>query len=69
MMVLSDFYDDETETQRELRHVVQRGHDVAMLQIVSRDERALTMRGQVELQDLESGHRQLVEPDYRGSGL
>lgn len=62
LMVLSDFYDDEAATQRELRHVVQRGHDVAMLQIIADEERALRFTGQVELQDLESGVRQLVEP-------
>ena len=62
LMVLSDFYDDESATQRELRHVVQRGHDVAMLQVVSREERALTFTSQVELRDLESGERRLLEP-------
>lgn len=62
LMVLSDFYDDESGTQRELRHVVQRGHDVAMLQIIADEERALRFTGQVELQDLESGVRQLIEP-------
>jgi uncharacterized protein (DUF58 family) len=62
LMVLSDFYDDESATQRELRHVVQRGHDVAMLQIIADEERALQFTGQVELQDLESGVRQLIEP-------
>lgn len=63
MMVLSDFYDDEVDTQRELRHVVQRGHDVAMLQIVSREERTLAFREQLALEDLESGQRQLVDPE------
>jgi len=62
MMVLSDFYDDESGTQRELRHIVQRGHDAAMLQIVAREERSLEFRQQVELEDLESGQRQLIEP-------
>jgi uncharacterized protein (DUF58 family) len=62
LMVLSDFYDDESGTQRELRHVVQRGHDVAMLQIIADEERALRFNSQVELQDLESGVRQLIEP-------
>lgn len=62
MIVLSDFYDDESETQRELRHVVQHGHDVAMLQIVAPEERELRFTGQVELRDLESGARRLVEP-------
>ena len=62
MIVLSDFYDEEMETQRELRHVVQHGHDVAMLQIVTPDERELRFDAQVELRDLESGERRLVEP-------
>ncbi len=62
MMVLSDFYDDETGTQRELRHVAQRGHDVAMLQVVAREERELPFKDQVQLQDLESGERRLMEP-------
>lgn len=62
MIVLSDFYDEESETQRELRHVVQHGHDVAMLQIVAPEERELPFNAQVELRELESGARQLVEP-------
>lgn len=62
LMVLSDFYDNEPETQRELRHVVQHGHDVAMLQIISPDERDLRFPAQVELRDLESDTRQLIEP-------
>ncbi len=62
LVVLSDFYDDEGGTQRELRHVVQRGHDVSMLQMIAPEERALTFREQTELQDLETGARLLVEP-------
>lgn len=62
MMVLSDFYDDESDTQRELRHVAQRGHDVAMLQIVAREELELPFKDQVQLQDLETGDRRLMEP-------
>ena len=62
LIVLSDFYDDESGTQRELRHVAQRGHDVSMLQMVAREERELTFRDQTELQDMETGARLLVEP-------
>jgi uncharacterized protein (DUF58 family) len=62
MMVLSDFYDDESGTQRELRHVVQRGHDVAMLQVMAGAERTLPFREQVEVEELETGARLLVEP-------
>jgi len=62
VMVISDFYDDEDATRREMRHVVQRGHDVAMLQLVSRPEMELSFAGQVEIEDLESGERRLIDP-------
>lgn len=70
VLVISDFYDAEDETARELRRVVQRGHDVAMLQVVSPEERALPYGGFVEVEDLESGERRLIDaasaaPGYR----
>jgi uncharacterized protein (DUF58 family) len=61
VIVLSDFYDAEDETRREMRRVAQRGHDVAMLQIISPDERALPFSGHVEVEDLESRDRRLVD--------
>lgn len=72
VIVLSDFYDDEETTRREMRRVVQRGHDVAMLQLVSPAELALPYPEQVELEDLESHERQLVDaaaiaPQYRAA--
>jgi uncharacterized protein (DUF58 family) len=72
VIVISDFYDAEEETRRELRRVAQRGHDVAMLQLISPPEIALPYGGQLELEDLESGTRLLIDatataPDYRRS--
>lgn len=61
VIVLSDFYDAEDETRRELRHVVQRGHDVAMLQLLSPGELVLPFAGSVEVEDLESGEQRLVD--------
>jgi len=61
MLVISDFYDNEEDARRELRHTVQRGHDVAMLQLMSHDERALPYKGQVEFEDLETGERRLID--------
>lgn len=68
LVVLSDFYDDEGGTQRELRHTVQRGHDVAMLQVIAGGERTLPFREQVEVEELETGMRQLVEPAAIAAG-
>ncbi len=61
MLVLSDFYDDTEGTQRELRHAVQRGHDVAMLQVLSQNELTFPHGGQVELDELETGLRRRVD--------
>jgi len=35
VLVVSDFYDDEESMRREMRRAAQRGHDVAMLQVLS----------------------------------
>ncbi len=72
VIVISDFYDAEEETRRELRHVVQRGHDVAMLQLLSPAELQLPFSGQVEIDELETHTRQLVDANvigdaYRGA--
>lgn len=61
VLVASDFYDAEEETRRELRRVAQRGHDVAMLQLLSPDELSLPFSGHVEIEDLESGEQQLLD--------
>jgi uncharacterized protein (DUF58 family) len=72
LLAISDFYDAEDATRRELRRVVRYGHDVAMLQLTSTAERELPYQGQVELEDLESGARRQADagdlgPRYRAA--
>jgi uncharacterized protein (DUF58 family) len=72
MVVVSDFYDEEEATRRELRRVASRGHDVAMLQLTSREERTFPFRGDHEFEDLETGERRIVnanaiEAEYRAN--
>jgi uncharacterized protein (DUF58 family) len=72
VVVISDFYDEEEATRRELRRVASRGHDVAMLQITSREERLFPFKGDHEFQDLETGERRIVnanaiEAQYRAN--
>jgi uncharacterized protein (DUF58 family) len=72
IIVISDFYDAEDDTRREMRRVAQRGHDVAMLQLMSPDERTLPFTDHIELEDAESGERRLVDvasvaPGYRAA--
>jgi uncharacterized protein (DUF58 family) len=61
VVAISDFYDAEDETRRELRRVARRGHDVAMMQVVSPEEMQFPFRGDIEFQDLESGERRIVD--------
>ena len=62
VLIVSDFYDDEESMRREMRRVAQRGHDVAMLQVMAADELSLPFREHVELEDLETGAVRLVDP-------
>lgn len=61
VLVASDFYDDDDATRRALRHVAQRGHDAAMLHVLSPDELSLPFSDHIELEDAESGVRRLVD--------
>jgi uncharacterized protein (DUF58 family) len=60
--VLSDFYDSPEQTRVELRRVNRRGHDVAVLQVVSKQEVELPFSGDLEFEDLETGSHVLLDP-------
>lgn len=62
VFVISDFYDAPDETRVELRRVSRRGHDVALLQVVSRQEVDLPFSGDLEFEDLETGSHVLLDP-------
>ena len=68
LVTLSDFYHAEDETRRQLRRAATRGHDVAMLQVVSRQEIAFPYDGDVEFEDLESGTRTVIAADALAPG-
>ena len=61
LMVLSDFYDDEERTVGELRRAARMGHEVVLLQILSREEIDLPYRRALEFTDLESGRSLAID--------
>jgi uncharacterized protein (DUF58 family) len=72
VVVISDFYDATDATFRELRRVARRGHDVALLQVLSRVEIEFPYGATLELEDLESGERRVIDAeaaahDYRSA--
>lgn len=68
MLVLSDFYDATDVTFRELRRTSRRGHDVALLQVLSRDEIAFPYNSDIELDDLETGERRHLDAGAAADG-
>ena len=68
MLVLSDFYDAEAETLTELKRAARRGHETALLQVMSRAEIEFPYAGGVEFEDLEGGGTRLVEASALASG-
>jgi len=72
IIALSDFYDAEDDTHRELRRAATRGHDVAALQVVSPEEMTFPFSGDLDVEDLESGSHQVIDGGeirsrYRGA--
>lgn len=70
VFVVSDFYDAPEETRVELRRVHRRGHDVALLQVVSKEEVELPFSNDLEYEDMETGAHLRFDPrtagvDYR----
>jgi hypothetical protein len=61
LLVVSDFYDATDATFRELRRVARRGHDVALLQVLSAPEIDFPYEASVEFEDLESGERRVID--------
>ncbi len=61
LLVVSDFYDATDATFRELRRVARRGHDVALLQVLSTPELDFPYDSSIEFEDLESGERRVID--------
>jgi uncharacterized protein (DUF58 family) len=57
LLVISDFYDREELTLRELRRAARLGHEVLLFHTMTRDELKFPYREDVELTDLETGRR------------
>lgn len=63
VMVLSDLLRPAEEVVAAVAHLAHAGHQVALIQILDRDELALPFAGVVEVAELETGARAVVEVD------
>lgn len=62
LIVISDLYDAADATYRALRGLPGR-HDVALLQVLSREEITFPYAGDIEFEDLESDGRRVLDAD------
>lgn len=62
IVMASDFYDAEDQSRIALRRASKRGHEIALLQVVSTDEVELPFRADLEFEDLETGETLIVDP-------
>lgn len=67
-VVLSDLYDEEDAVETELRRAVKMGHEIAVFHILTRDEIEFSFRGDVEIEDLETGRTVLTHGPTQASG-
>ena len=68
MIALSDFYDATETTHRELRRIGHRGHDVALLQVLSPAEISFPYSGAMEFEHLETAERRFLDAGEAAAG-
>jgi uncharacterized protein (DUF58 family) len=60
LVLISDLYDDEEGIDAELRRAAQMGHDVTVFHVLTDDEMTWPWRGDLEVEDSETGRRVLT---------
>lgn len=63
LVVISDFLDGSSGFERALRSARASGHDVVLAQVLTREEIAPTLRGDVMLEDAETGETMTLTAD------
>lgn len=67
LVVLSDLYDEDDAVETELRRAARMGHEIAVFHVLTRDEIEFSFRGDIEIEDLETGRTVLTHgPTHAG---
>ena len=57
LIVLSDLYDEDEQVERAIMRAAHIGHEAIVLHVLTREELSLPFRGEVEVEDPETGRR------------
>ena len=63
LIVISDLYDEDSTLDVELRRAVRMGHEVAVFQVLTREEIEFPFTGDLEFEDLESAKTVITNAD------
>ena len=61
LVVISDLYDEAPEVEQALKRAAHTGHEVILFHVLTRDEVELPFRGDVEIEDAETGSTLLTQ--------
>jgi uncharacterized protein (DUF58 family) len=68
LMVISDLYDEDVQVERALMRAAHIGHEVIVLHVLTREELELPFRGDIEIEDPETGQRVLANGTAAAQG-
>jgi uncharacterized protein (DUF58 family) len=68
LVVLSDLYDEDDAVDTELRRAARMGHEIAVFHVLTRDEIEFSFRGDMEIEDLETGRTVLTHGPTQAGG-
>jgi uncharacterized protein (DUF58 family) len=68
LVVLSDLYDEDDAVETELRRAARMGHEIAVFHVLTRDEIEFSFRGDMKIEDLETGRTVLTHGPAQAGG-
>jgi uncharacterized protein (DUF58 family) len=68
LVLLSDLYDEDDGVETELRRAAKMGHEIAVFHLLTREEIEFPFRGDVQIEDLETGRTVLTHGPTQAGG-
>ena len=68
LLVLSDLYDEDDAVEAELRRATRMGHEIAVFHVLAREEIEFPFRGDMQIEDLETGRTVLTHGPTQAGG-
>jgi uncharacterized protein (DUF58 family) len=67
LVIVSDLYDEDAAVEREMKRALRMGHELAVFQVITRDELEFPFTRDAEFEDLETGRSVVTDPSAIGA--